>query len=246
MGKFIDLTGKKFGRLTVVKREGTDKNKQILWLCKCDCGNYKVVRRGHLKKGGIKSCGCLRKETAPKNTFKDLTGATFGKLFVIKRVGSRKRKGTRGMSATWMCRCECGVEIEMTTSQLLSGKTKSCGCLHIQRITKHGFSSSKIFRAWSNMKQRCYNPNNPMYRWWGAKGVKVCDAWLNNFESFYKWSIENGYREDLTIDRINPFGNYEPSNCRWITLSEQAYNKRDSECNKHLKEEYLKEHNVLY
>lgn len=90
------------------------------------------------------------------------------------------------------------------------------------------------------MKDRCGNPNNSGYQWYGAKGVKVCEEWKNSFESFYSWAMANGYKKGLSIDRINPFGNYEPSNCRWATSIEQALNKRTSKKNVKLKEEYKK------
>lgn len=89
----------------------------------------------------------------------------------------------------------------------------------------HGLCDTRIYRIWKNMKQRCYNPKNPRYNFYGKIGVKVCDEWKNNFISFYKWSIENGYQDNLTIDRIDVNGNYEPSNCRWITNKEQQFNK---------------------
>ena len=90
----------------------------------------------------------------------------------------------------------------------------------------HGKRNTRLYCIWVSMKQRCYNKNNKDFVKYGSRGIKICDEWLNNFMSFYNWSMENSYKEDLTIDRINNNGNYEPSNCRWITQKAQTYNIR--------------------
>lgn len=87
-------------------------------------------------------------------------------------------------------------------------------------------SATGLYSIWCGMKKRCYYQKSPNYKSYGGRGVKVCDEWKNDFKSFYNWAMSNGYRDNLTIDRINPFGNYEPSNCRWATYEEQAKNKR--------------------
>ena len=89
----------------------------------------------------------------------------------------------------------------------------------------HGLSKTRLYSILRNMKQRCYNPNNPRYNVYGAIGIKVCDEWLNDFKSFYDWAMSNGYRDDLTIERIDVNGNYCPDNCCWITNKEQQFNK---------------------
>ena len=91
----------------------------------------------------------------------------------------------------------------------------------------HGKRNTRLYRIWSNIKTRCYNVNDPHYSNWGGRGVVICDEWINDFQSFYNWSISNGYNDTLTIDRIDNDGNYEPSNCRWITVKEQNQNKRN-------------------
>lgn len=91
--------------------------------------------------------------------------------------------------------------------------------------TTHGKRHTRIYKTWTDMKSRCLNPNRPKYKRYGGRGITICEEWLNSFEAFYDWAMANGYREDLTIDRIDNDGNYEPSNCRWITLAEQAANK---------------------
>lgn len=95
-------------------------------------------------------------------------------------------------------------------------------------MKKHGQSGTKLYAIWVTMRQRCYNTNNKDFYNYGAKGIKVCDEWVKDFSEFYRWAMENGYVESLSIDRINPYGNYEPSNCRWATIQEQANNKKNT------------------
>lgn len=160
--------------------------------------------------------------------FDDLTGKTFNRLTVIKRVYRNNSK-----KVYWKCRCVCGKETTVESSKLKGGYTKSCGCLnnenrnrHINELTTHNMSNSKLFEVWCSMRRRCENRKDKAYKWYGAKGVKVCDEWQGEggFQNFYNWSIKNGYKENLSIDRIDFNGNYEPSNCRWITQKEQCNN----------------------
>lgn len=159
----------------------------------------------------------------------DLTGMRFGNQVAISRAGSNNWRG-----ATWLCRCDCGNEHVVSSQKLLSGKSKSCGCLRkkivIDRPTKHGLTAGKkprLFTIWNDMKARCLNPRSISYRSYGMKGVTICDEWLD-FESFYRWAVSNGYSDELTIDRIDNNGNYEPSNCHWITASENKSKQRKS------------------
>jgi hypothetical protein len=148
---------------------------------------------------------------------RDFTGKKIGRLTAIKRVG------TQYGNALWECKCECGNIVMVNSSKLISGNTKSCGCLakenKIKQFTKHGLCKTRLYRIWQDMKGRCYNKKLPCYKNYGGKNIFVCDEWLKDFYNFYNWAINNGYKENLTIDRINPNGNYNPLNCQWITRS---------------------------
>lgn len=167
MSKFVDLTGKKFGRLTVLElhhkeqcyaKNGTKNGNRYYYLCLCDCGNKTVVRGSHLQYGKILSCGCYLKK---------------------RRVESN---------------------------------------------IIHNLSTSRIYRIWRNIKRRCFYKKSIRYASYGGRGITICNEWLNDFMNFYNWAINNGYTDNLSIDRINVNGNYEPSNCRWVDIKTQQRN----------------------
>lgn len=164
MSKYLDLTGMRFGRLVVQKQKMRSKDRNIIWECKCECGNTTAVFGKDLKRGHTKSCGCLQKDKLRERRF------------------------------------------------------------------KHGDRDSRLYSVWKTMKKRCENQNHKSYQWYGANGVVVCDEW-HDYSTFKEWAMQNGYDEnakrgECTIDRIDPYGNYEPKNCRWVSMAEQAKNKR--------------------
>lgn len=153
----------------------------------------------------------------------NLIGEKFGRLTVVEHVGS-----LRGHKL-YKCICQCGVEKEITSSDLKSGRVKSCGCLRKEITTSrnktHDLRNHRLYRIWANMKSRCFNPNSSRYNRYGGRNISVCKEWRNDFKTFYDWAVCNGYDDSLSIDRIDNNGNYEPDNCRWETNKAQSRNK---------------------
>lgn len=156
----------------------------------------------------------------------DLTGQRFGRLVVIERADN-----SADGRARWLCRCDCGQSKTVLGEHLKKGRTKSCGCAKSEssskRFKKHGGRNSKLYRIWSNMKDRCNNPDCKVYSDYGGRGIKVCKEWIDDFSAFQKWALANGYKEGLTIDRKDNDKGYFPDNCRWTDRKIQGNNKRN-------------------
>ena len=151
----------------------------------------------------------------------DLSNMQFGNLTVIKRADK-----TYNGNYKWWCFCQCGAVKAILGDSLKSGKTQSCGCFQ-REITsktnsKHKLRHSRLYSIWCGMKQRCLYLNHTGWSRYGGRGITICEEWLNDFKAFYDWAMSHGYQDNLTIDRINNDGNYEPSNCQWLTVSENT------------------------
>lgn len=153
-------------------------------------------------------------------------GLRSGRLVVIDE--KQAPKGSSSYHKMAVCKCDCGNIIEVRGTRIANKTIQSCGCIaiekHTKRLTKHKMYGTRIYRIWSGMKARCFRKALPEYSRYGGRGITVCKEWKNDFETFHQWAMANGYREDLTIDRINNNGNYEPTNCRWVTSKEQSRN----------------------
>ena len=159
----------------------------------------------------------------------DITGRIFNNLEVLKFNGRASLNSGNKTTPTWLCRCSCGYELVIREGNLKNGTRKSCKVFKQKRRLNSLFSkkdipfkvsSERLHNIWAAMKQRCYNPNNVSYKNYGGKGVCVCEEWKDSYKNFREWSLSNGYSDELTIDRKDFNGDYEPSNCRWISLEE--------------------------
>ena len=223
--RIIDLTGKKFGRWIVIGQHHK-QNYEIYWECVCECGNKGCVSGASLRSGNSLSCGCLKREITSIRTKQnytpkpiiDLIGKKIGKLVVIEM-----KEHISGESVKWKCQCDCGNTITVKGEYLRNGRKTHCGC---DKPFSYRLSYPRLHRIWSNMKSRCNNANDDRYEDYGGRGIDIFQEWKESFEVFCKWALNNGYAENLTLDRIDVNGNYEPSNCRWITRFDQMSNMR--------------------
>lgn len=223
---FINRTGLVYGKLTVVSEAGFSKyHQRTFWNCDCDCGNKCSIQGKLLSSGTTKSCGCLRRKPLD-----DLSGKKFGFYTVIRFVDNNipEKRVNR-----FLCRCDCGTENVLTSSQINSSKTQSCGCKTNEIISRkkstHGATRNgkrtKEYRTWRSIKDRCYLKTSKSYHNYGGRGIVMCQAWLNSFGEFFK-DMGMSPLKISSIERINNKGNYEPGNCEWSTPKLQARNKR--------------------
>ena len=212
-----DISGQTFGLLTVIKWAHGGHNSH--WLCKCKCGNEIIVPMPNLKSGNTTHCGCV---PIQNTSFIDRVGQKYGRLTVLSNVSKCRSKQTR---TNWRCLCDCGNELIVESGNLASGHTQSCGCYFIEQVTVHGCCSEnrRLYSVWSGMMARCHNPKSKSYKWYGEKGRSVCKDW-KDVRKFFDWALSNGYKNNLTLERNDVHGNYEPANCEWILLKFQNQN----------------------
>lgn len=230
-----DIVGQKFGKLTVLNYSHKTLNKSgkgytYYYLCKCECGNEKIIDRGSLRRtNGTKSCGCVV-------LGENLIGKTFGHLTVLKIDHLKPRYypngSLKGHRTFFLCQCDCGKQKIVSRDYILQAKDLSCGCsaqYNMQRAKiTHNLSHHRLYNIYHKIIARCYKPNNHSYKNYGERGILMDPSWRADFMNFYNWAINNGYADNLSLDRINVNGNYEPSNCRWATSKIQNNNKRSN------------------
>lgn len=240
MADLIDLTGQKFGDLTVLKKGNGRKTSGgayiATWLCECVCGKITEVDGQKLRKGHTTSCGCKRKKNRGSN-FKDLTGMKFNKLTVVEHIPKQERTTP---TFCWKCRCECGNFTTASTSKLKSGEIKSCGCMKKDRIgnlnRKYKHTNRRLYGVYKGMLNRCFDKRHREYNNYGGRGITVCSDWIGDYgyDHFAEWALSTGYDDRAeygicTLERKNVDGIYEPGNCCWITNTQQQNNKRTSQ-----------------
>lgn len=195
-------------------------------LCACDCGGSIIVGVDSFRHDRPHHCGC-----SYNPNLRDKTGTRFGYLVALRPVGESKWG-----EVLWECLCDCGKTLNCVAGRLSQGQVTHCGCktkenflLACAASRTHGMSETRIYREWAAMLDRCSTTVKSPRRYHGNLGVRVCSEWKRDFTLFSRWALANGYGDDLTLDRYpDPYGDYEPSNCRWATRSQQQRNRRNT------------------
>lgn len=188
-----------------------------------------IANRYHISPYIIKE-ELIRHDVQIRSNYIDLTGKKIGRLLVIERTRIERTK------KYYICRCECGKEKIIKQEDLMSGLKKDCGCIsakprskHIGEITRtHGDSKTRLYHIWHGMKRRCNAKTCKAYKNYGGRGIKMYDEWNSDYTSFKNWALAHGYKDNLTIERLDVNGNYSPDNCTWITKHDQGLNKRNT------------------
>lgn len=155
----------------------------------------------------------------------DLTNKRFSNLVVIERA---KDQNLSRNHTYWLCKCGCGNTTVVASEHLRNGRIKSCGCWRKTKLVTHGKTKTKLYKVWRGIVDRTSLKSSRSYKNYGALGIKMCEDWRNNFESFHSWAMASGYKQGLSIDRIDPKGNYEPENCRWTDMKTQQNNRTNN------------------
>lgn len=213
-----DYIGEKSGRLICIGLAGKDSHGRQLFMWQCTCGNVIIKDAYSVLHGRTKSCGCLRREMATEK--KGLVRFNEG----VAKYGDFRKKRAKSQKGGMPNRGKKEMETERKGVIRRIGHPIHYGAKRNERGLQ-----SRLYRIWSGIKTRCYNQNNPAYRYYGAKGITMCDDWRNSFVAFRDWSISHGYDDSLTIDRIDNFMGYSPSNCRWETMEHQRLHTRRSQ-----------------